>query len=114
MPKDTHADEQTLTFQASPAATYVVDRFEDNHLVVLEDEQGVSLTIPRHWLPSELAEGNVVVEPQAFISEDDADFTTAYRGLDIYIDPDATRARRKRARDLRDGLPKAPEGDLSL
>ena len=100
--------------QADPA-TYVVDHLEDNGWVVLEDEQGHTFNLPRFWLPSELAEGDVVVvEQQELISEDGLDSQLGYRGLDIYVDTDATKARKERAKDRRDRLPKGPEGDLSL
>ena len=71
--------------------------------------------MPRTWLPSELSKGDVVVvEQQELISGDEAGFATSYRGLDVYVDPAATQARREHANDLRDRLPKGPEGDLSL
>ena len=96
------------------AATYVLDRFEDN-LAVLADEAGRSFNVPRFWLPRGLSEGDVVVvELQEIVSEDDLDFATHYRGLDLYVDQEATDARRDRARDLRERLPKAPAGDLEL
>ena len=96
-------------------ATYILDRFEDNGWAVLEDENGISFNIPRFWLPDDLAEGDVVVvEQQELLSEDEADFATGYRGLDIYTDQEATQQRRERARDLRDRLAKGPTGDLDL
>ena len=116
MPDPTQASEpDNLTSDQNEAASYVVDRLEDADLVILEDEQGRSLTVPRAWLPNELGEGDVVVvEQQELISEDEAGFTTSYRGLDVYVDHAATQARRERADDLRNSLPKGPEGDLSL
>ena len=110
-------DDQEVRYppDAPAAATYVLDRFEDNGLAVLEDEAGRSFNVPRFWLPRGLSEGDVVVvELQDVISEDDLDFATHYRGLDLYVDQAATDARRNRARDLRERLPKAPAGDLEL
>ena len=114
MQEDSETYEQESPPQPS-AATYVVDRLEDNNLVVLEDEAGHTFNVPRFWLPTDLKEGDVVVvEQQEVISEDEADFAVGYRGLDIYVDADATVARHEHARNLRDRLPKRPEGDLKL
>ena len=115
MPEDSETHEQEPAAQPSETATYVLDRFEDGDLAVLEDETGHTFNVPRFWLPSDLKEGDVVVvEQQELVSEDEADFAVGYRGLDIYVDPDATAARREHARDRRDRLPKGPSGDLKL
>ena len=115
-----HEDSDTyepneVTPQPSEATTYVLDRFEDGGWAVLEDEAGHTFNVPRFWLPGELSEGDVVVvEQQEIISEDEAGFAVGYRGLDIYVDSDATAARREHARNFRDRLPKGPSGDLDL
>ena len=72
-------------------------------------------TSPASWLPTDLKEGDVVVvEQQELVSEDELSFATGYRGLDLYVDSDATAARREHARNLRDRLPHSPSGDLEL
>ena len=114
MPEDSNGQEQT-TPQPGQAATYVLDRFEDEAWAVLEDEAGHTFNVPRFWLPSDLGEGDVlVVEQQEIVSEDELSFATHYRGLDIYVDKEATEARKDRAKDLRNRLSKGPSGDLEL
>lgn len=75
MPDPIRTDELSLSPQTpdeSKALSHVVDRFEDD-LVVLEDEQARSLTVPRAWLPDKLSEGDVpVIEQQELVSEDQA------------------------------------------
>jgi len=41
---------------------FTIDRFEDNDLVVLETDDGVSVNVPRAQLPPEAKEGDVLVE----------------------------------------------------
>ena len=113
--KDSETQEQDIVPQPSEAVTYVVDRLENGGWAVLEDEGGHTFNVPRFWLPTDLKEGDVVVvEQQELVSEDELSFATGYRGLDIYIDSDATTARREHARNLRDRLPRGPEGDVDL
>ena len=115
MQEDIKIQGRETTPQLSEAATYVFDRLEDGGWAILEDEAGHTFNVPRFWLPGDLKEGDVVVvEQQELVSEDEADFAVGYRGLDIYVDPDATAARRDHARNLRDHLPKGPSGDLEL
>lgn len=43
---------------------YMVDRFEGADWVVLKDEQEKTFLVPRRWLPSDVREGDFVIEAQ--------------------------------------------------
>lgn len=84
---------------------FVIDRFEDNDIAVLEASDGESIYIPRGHLPEEAHEGDVVLLLPEALWEADVRYE---------IDMDATIERQERARALRVALPKAEEGDLEL
>lgn len=86
-----------------------IDRFEDNNLVVLEDEQGTSITLPKHWLPPDVNEGDMV-KAEAFNSED------AKSHSSVLILSRTTNAEPRKAElsKMRASLPRVAEGDISL
>ena len=43
---------------------YTVDRFEGTDWVVLKDEQAKTFLVPRRWLPTDVREGDFVIEAQ--------------------------------------------------
>lgn len=88
-------------------AHYIVDRFDGANWAVLEDEGAQTFTIPRHWLPAAAHEGSVLVG-----AEDRASATVNI--LRLELDEKATQERVAAARRLREQLPRAPKGDISL
>lgn len=92
---------------------YVVDRFEDGGWAVLEDEGGATFVVPRAWLPDATREGDALrvdtrpegdeLEPDPYASE-----------VRFFVDAVETQRLLERARDLREGLPRGPGGDLEL
>jgi hypothetical protein len=85
---------------------YILERFEDNDLAVLEREDGELFQIPRSWLPTEARESYVLtldVEPSSDVA-----------WLTFSLDRNATQALREKISLLRARLPKGPEGDLEL
>ena len=86
---------------------YIIDRFEGTDWAVLEDERARSFNVPRQWLPSNAREGDVV---QA--SEHEAGVAT--KSLRFELDPAARDAQLTNVRQLRERLPRAPKGDVSL
>ena len=87
-------------------ARYTIDRFEADW-AVLEDEQGRTFNVPRHWLPADAAEGAVLET-----AEDDID--GGVKTLRFELDFTARDERLKEARRLREQLPRAPKGNVSL
>lgn len=85
-----------------------LDRFEDNDQAVLELAVGLTMTVPRSWLPPKAKEGDVL---RLRITESESG-TGSF--LSFHIDARQTTQRREAAKDLRDSLPKGPEGDLEL
>lgn len=83
----------------------VIDRFEDNELVVLETPQGESVIVPRSQLPWYASEGDVVFE----LPEQEWQGEVRYA-----VDEDETARRLEQAINLRASLPKADEGDVEL
>ena len=49
--------------------TYIIDRFEDNNLAVLETDDGTKVDVPRTQVPPEAKEGDVLIE----LAENDPD-----------------------------------------
>jgi hypothetical protein len=43
---------------------YTVDRFEGTDWVVLKDEQAKTFLVPRRWLPTDVREGDLVIEAE--------------------------------------------------
>lgn len=84
---------------------HVVDALEHRDLARLEGPTGETVVVPRSWLPEGAREGDVLTPLAAH--ED----TT---GVRFDIDAAATEARRDALQERRDGLPKAPSGDLEL
>ncbi len=84
---------------------YILDRFEDNDLAVLETDDGTTQDVPRAQVPSEAKEGDVLVE----LPENELDGELRYA-----VDFDATDARQREVSDLRDSISTVDEGDLEL
>lgn len=89
----------------SDAVRYIVDRIEGD-LAHLEAADGPELIIPLEWLPAGTDEGHVINTS----SEADGDTLT----IMFTLDPAATEDRYERARELRAGLIRGPEGDIEL
>lgn len=84
---------------------YTVESFE-GEWAVLEVSVGETLNVPGAWLPKDAGEGDVLrVSLESGAGESAVRFT---------LDAEATQERRDSVRELREGLPKAPEGDLEL
>jgi Protein of unknown function (DUF3006) len=84
---------------------YVIDRIE-NGWATLEDESATVFTVPANWLPPEAREGDVLrmtVEPSPG--------SCTVRST---LDPAAREEQQKKARELRDKLPRGPKGDITL
>lgn len=90
----------------SDTETYVIDRFEDNNLVVLENHQGESLILPKWLVPLNAKEGDTCILKVE--QRDELSRCTVLR------DAQATEVRKQALKALRDSLVKAPEGDISL
>jgi hypothetical protein len=104
MSRTQQGDEMT----EQPAKRYVIDRIEDDDWIVLEDEDGRTISVPRGWLPAGCREGDVldlVLEP----GEDGQLLHSKWR-----IDDEARAERAERVRALRDRIPRGPTGDLAL
>jgi hypothetical protein len=84
---------------------YTLDRFE-GEWAVLETEQGKTFSVPREWLPADAAEGAALTVSAS--SEPGA------KTLRVELDSAAQSERLSEARRLRDPLPRAPKGDISL
>lgn len=85
---------------------FIIDRFEDAGLAVLETEAGSSLQVLRASLPPEAQEGDVLVALPWYRWTDDVRYEA---------DPAATAARRRESESLRASLPRlTDEGDLEL
>ena len=84
---------------------YIIDRFENNNLAVLETDNGTTLDVPRDHLPPEAHEGDVLVE----LNGGDLGGEVRYA-----VDFEATEQRRREASDLRASLPTVDESDLEL
>ena len=85
---------------------YVVDALEHPDLATLEGPDGRSLAVPRSWLPEHAREGDVLT---TLATHANADATVRFE-----IDAGATEERRRTLQQRRDGLPRAPSGDLEL
>ena len=86
----------------------ILDRFEDNDQAALEFSAGVTLNVPRSWLPPQVREGDVL---RLRVTEN-ASGTSSF--VSLRVDVDETAVRREEVEDLRSMLSKAPEGDLEL
>ena len=85
---------------------FTIDRFEDNDLVVLETDNGVSVNVPRAHIPPEAKEGDVLVE----LPENELDGDVRYA-----VDFELTEQRKRETDRLRARIPMLPEeGDLEL
>ncbi len=92
----------------TPSFYATLDRFEDNDQAVLELSAGVTLNVPRNWLPPKTKEGDVL---RLRVTES-ASGTSSY--VSFRVDAAKTAKRREEVEDLRSTLPKAPEGNLDL
>lgn len=85
---------------------FTIDRFEDNDVVVLETDNGVSVNVPRAHIPPEAREGDVLVE----LPENELDGDVRYA-----VDFELTEQRKLETDRLRARIPMLPEeGDLEL
>lgn len=84
---------------------YILDRFEDNDLVVLETDGGTTLDVPRVQIPPEAKEGDVLLE----LAKSELDGEVRYA-----VDFDATKQRRREASDLRASISTVEAGDIEL
>ena len=84
---------------------YILDRFEDNDVAVLETEDGTTVDVPRVHIPPEAHEGDVLVE----LAENELDGEVRYA-----VDFDVTEQRRREVSDLRASIPTVDEGDIEL
>ena len=84
---------------------YILDRFEDNDLAVLEADGGNTFDVPRAQIPSEAHEGDVLVE----LPKNEFDGEVRYA-----VDFETTEQRRREASDLRASLPTVAKGDIEL
>lgn len=91
---------------------YVLDRIEGGEVAVLEDGEGSIISVPARWLPARAGEGDVL-RVDAKQAEGEKEEGAAVM-LTFTIDPAATAARRDEAQRLRDALPRAADGDLSI
>ncbi len=86
--------------------TYIIDRFEDNDMVVLETENGEHIDVPRPYAPPEAKEGDVLVE----LPESELDGDVKYA-----VNYEQTERRKNEAERLRASLPTFKgEGDIEL
>ncbi len=85
--------------------TYILDRFEDNDLAVLETDDGTILDVPRAHIPLEAHEGDGLVE----LPENELDGEVRYA-----VDFDATEQRRREMGNLRASIATVDDGDLEL
>lgn len=91
---------------------FVLDRVEDDDVAVLETADERRLTIPASWLPRGVREGDVVE-----VEVERREGTKNAAGgaiLTLMVDPDRTAARREEAHRLREALPRAADGDISI
>lgn len=87
------------------AMPYILDRFEDNDLAVLETDDGATVDIPRVQIPPEAKEGDVLLE----LAKNEHDGEVRYA-----VDFDATKARRREVSDLRASISTVEDGDIEL
>lgn len=95
----------------APMSTYVVDRIADGAWAVLEDASGATRDVPLDWLPAGIEEGDVV---RVTVKRADAAGEGSTRQVSFHLDAEETTRRRADAKELREGLRKAPSGDLDL
>lgn len=99
---------------------WVVDRFEDGDLMILERDDGENFVLPRSWLPSGVEEGSVLRLELAKSGHDrpaarpKAAAQEASTQLTFTVDNQETKRRRQERRDQRERLRKAPDGDIEL
>lgn len=94
------------------ATFWAIDRLGDHGWAVLENDQGVSVRIPRSWLPEAAREGSVL---RAESGAADGLREDAHSiDLRLLVDREETERRRNQAEELRENLPRGPEGDLEL
>jgi len=93
-------------YRLSHVNRYVIDRIEDGW-AALEDENGTVFNVPVSWLPPEAKEGDV-------LNASTEDPTSGTRTLRFTLDPAARADQQKKARELRDSLPRGPKGDVAL
>ena len=87
---------------------FTLDRFDDGDWAVLEVDANRTFRIPRSWVPAEAKEGDVLRV------NEDRNASATVSGVNMAIDAEATRERLHRVEDLRQRIPRAPKGDVSL
>jgi len=85
---------------------YIIDRIEDGDWAVLEPPEGPTLDVPRAWLPTDAAAGDVL----RVMHETETDTST----VTFTRDEDATTERRERLQNRRDRLSSTSDGPISL
>ncbi len=85
---------------------YVVDALEHPDIATVEGPDGLSVAIPRSWLPASARAGDVL---RTLATHGDTADSVRFE-----IDAAATEERRRAMQERRDGLPGAPSGDLEL
>ena len=86
--------------------TWIVERFEDNGVAVLERDDSTTFDVPMAWLPQGVEEGHVL---SLELSGDEEKST-----LTFTVQAEATAQRLEVAKALRGSLAGAPEGDIDL
>lgn len=86
--------------------TWIVERFEDNGVAVLERGDGTTFDVPLEWLPEGVEEGHVLNLELSGDKEKSA--------LTFTVQEEATARRLEEAKALRGSLAGAPEGDIDL
>ena len=90
-------------------ADFVIDRFEDGDWAVLESTEGVTLTVPRCWLPTDAREGDALA-----VNCLPPDQATTANTVRFVLDPEARDALEAAVRARHDRLRRGPAGDISL
>jgi hypothetical protein len=86
---------------------YTADRLEGD-VVVLEDDAGRRLQVPRGWLPANISEGDVL----RVIPEDGLSASVA--NLRLELAPEVRSERLEAARHQRGQISRGPKGDVAL
>jgi len=74
----------------------------------MEDVNGRVFSVPRHWLPPNAREGDVLREELAVIDRSDQ------RRVTLTIDPEERKRRMREVDALKKSLPQGPKGDFTL
>lgn len=94
------------------AEFWAVDRLEDLDWAILENDDGISVRVPRSWLPSAAQEGSVLRARAG--DRDGLHEKDTSKELRFVVDKEETGRRRNQAEELRKNLRQGPEGDFDL